>query len=287
MLAVDEPAGTCTGTCSGGGTWTDGAGAAGGDPGVADGALAPPEAPAPLSPAATAAKAARVAAVPPAARVPPVPPAPRAARSAPQRAPAGRRGPSPARAAARTGFATAGPPRGRHASHPARAGAPRHVGLGQAWLPSAGWGRLGRPPTQGRGAAGARRRTAECALLGRIVAEWRLLSGDLRAAEMQLDDSEDQGEAWGEGGGDGDGAGGERINGERRLRLLHGLMLHRRMRARTSFSKWLTACRARRGGPPAAVAPVCAVDCYRGLGRDPITLLRQSLLNNTALYRML
>ena len=81
--------------------------------------------------------------------------------------------------------------------------------------------------------------------------EWRLLSGDLRAAELQLDDSED--EAWraGEGGETGVG----RRGGERRLRLLHALMLHRRMRARVSFDKWLAACRARRGGSSPAAQP--------------------------------
>ena len=90
--------------------------------------------------------------------------------------------------------------------------------------------------------------------------EWRLLSGDLRKAELHLDDSEDEAAGEGGGGGGGEGgeggeAGGERRGGERRLRLLHALMLHRRMRARASFDKWLAACRARRAGPPPAVGP--------------------------------
>ena len=188
----------------------------------------------------------------------------------------------------------------------ARAGAPRHVGLGQAWLPArremsaALADVLGgpqvlsgfEPPAQGRPAQerAAEERAAECVLLARIVEEWRLLSGDLRAAELQLDDSEDEAARGGEGG-EGGGVAGGRLGGERRLRLLHASMLHRRMRARASFDKWLAACRARRGGPPPATAPACAVlgdvERYRGLGRDPIAMLRQSLLNKTTLYRML
>ena len=81
------------------------------------------------------------------------------------------------------------------------------------------------------------------------------MSGDLRATELQLDDSEDEAGGAAEGaeaGGEGLSGG---LGGERRLRLLHALMLHRRMRARASFDKWLAACRARRGGPPPAVQP--------------------------------
>ena len=152
-------------------------------------------------------------------------------------------------------------------------GPPRHLGLGAEWLPTAVHDRPRRLRPRGKAAAAAvdlwSGTEAERELASRVLTEWRLLCG--RATEVFSDDEADD-EA-------------ERVAGVRKLRLLHSLALFRRMKKRRCLAKWLAKSSVRLCRPEQYdLRPGMR---YPGLGRDPIHMVRQSLLNSTTLWTSL
>ena len=152
---------------------------------------------------------------------------------------------------------------------------PRHVGLGAEWVPTAVHDRPRRLRPHGKAAAAPCTAAvdvwsgseAERELASRVLTAWRLLCG--RAAEVFSDDDDDDDEA-------------ERLAGVRKLRLLHCLTLFKRMKKRRTLARWLAKSSVRLCRPEQnELRPGMR---YPGLGRDPIHMVRQSLLNATTLW---